>query len=562
MPSESLRKRLHLFIVLDGQKDNAPDTHTFIALKKLLGISPALTSDNSPIVTRENGCRVFHGFIENIPYSLYVKGDSLLSGKRYSILLFADVAHNVYLEENHHWISSILFLDCDTRTTGRDIQCLLSSLEKDSKCGGVTGFLLVENTVPGNIIILLQEFYMYFHEHIINKASDTLFNKCTLLHGGFSLIRYSAFRECLEELSKVPRDNDINMINRLELGEDRYITTLILCKEYKTKYIPEAVAKTVIPDTSCSFITQQRRWNQSILSNQIKLLFQEKRLLLRMSKMQFIQWFILFMQFIGIWTTLAVFSLIVEQGWYNNIFPKGCIAMGVWGYSVILAFTLINRAIDKIHIWVKCNLLIFTIIFNYGMICAITDLIKLQNYLTLILIFIQPILLLILAIKSSKYTKRIRLICGFACNYFLGLPISNIIYLYSFANLDNRSWGTRGVDQELLNQPLNHKFDNFFENRIYVKGSCKLQAAQEQDKYNITGFTKKMLGLILFLVINFVLIESMFMSKNFGFFVFKNVEIKSYFPILMALNLPNILRCLMSFLYHRSLGSEAVSNEM
>lgn len=81
--------------------------------------------------------------------------------------------------------------------------------------------------------------------------------------------------------------------NLLSLGEDRYLTTLILkhCEpflpaafrikltqsaavpNYKTKFTPDALAMTVAPDRWSILLSQRRRWINSTVHNLAELMF-------------------------------------------------------------------------------------------------------------------------------------------------------------------------------------------------------------------------------------------------------------------------------------------------
>ena len=60
----ALKKRIHIFIFLDRQRDNEPDTVTFKAYQKLLNIEVRDEVNRSSQI-KKHGCRVFNGFIED-----------------------------------------------------------------------------------------------------------------------------------------------------------------------------------------------------------------------------------------------------------------------------------------------------------------------------------------------------------------------------------------------------------------------------------------------------------------------------------------------------------------
>ena len=63
--------------------------------------------------------------------------------------------------------------------------------------------------------------------------------------------------------------------NLLLLGEDRYLTTLLLktFPKRKNMFCPQAVCKTIVPDTFRVLLSQRRRWINSTVHNLCELVF-------------------------------------------------------------------------------------------------------------------------------------------------------------------------------------------------------------------------------------------------------------------------------------------------
>jgi chitin synthase len=68
------------------------------------------------------------------------------------------------------------------------------------------------------------------------------------------------------------------MKNLLHLGEDRYLTTLLLktFPTFKTTFIQDAFAKTIAPDEWKILLSQRRRWINSTIHNLAELLMIER----------------------------------------------------------------------------------------------------------------------------------------------------------------------------------------------------------------------------------------------------------------------------------------------
>ena len=80
-------------------------------------------------------------------------------------------------------------------------------------------------------------------------------------------------KEVVEAYQEI-RVDTLHMKNLLHLGEDRYLTTLLLKfhSKYKTKYIFRAHAWTIAPDSWAVFMSQRRRWINSSVHNLIELI--------------------------------------------------------------------------------------------------------------------------------------------------------------------------------------------------------------------------------------------------------------------------------------------------
>jgi chitin synthase len=74
------------------------------------------------------------------------------------------------------------------------------------------------------------------------------------------------------------RVDTLHMKNLLHLGEDRYLTTLILkhFPSYKTKFVRDAHAYTVAPDEWRVLLSQRRRWINSTVHNLSELVFLDR----------------------------------------------------------------------------------------------------------------------------------------------------------------------------------------------------------------------------------------------------------------------------------------------
>lgn len=137
------------------------------------------------------------------------------------------------------------------------------------------------NNAKHSLITMIQV-YEYFISHNLSKAFESLFGSVTCLPGCFSMYRIRAAetgkplfvsREIVEAYAEI-RVDTLHMKNLLHLGEDRYLTTLLLKHHptYKTKFIFDAHCATIAPDSWAVFLSQRRRWINSTIHNLAELI--------------------------------------------------------------------------------------------------------------------------------------------------------------------------------------------------------------------------------------------------------------------------------------------------
>ncbi|KAI0593092.1 class V chitin synthase [Biscogniauxia sp. FL1348] len=174
----------------------------------------------------------------------------------------------------------MLQIDADTVVAPDSATRMVASFLDDTRLIAVCGETALTNA-KGSFITMIQV-YEYYISHNLVKAFESLFGSVTCLPGCFSMYRLRAAesgkplfvsREVVESYSTI-RVDTLHMKNLLHLGEDRYLTTLLLKhhSKYKTKYIMNAKAWTIAPDTWAVFMSQRRRWINSTVHNLIELI--------------------------------------------------------------------------------------------------------------------------------------------------------------------------------------------------------------------------------------------------------------------------------------------------
>ena len=156
----------------------------------------------------------------------------------------------------------ILTIDSDTFLLPDSIRKLVGTM--DSSIDAICGHTLVKNEKI-NLLTRLQG-YEYLLSHELFKSFEAGYNGVLCCPGCFSAFRKSALMEVIDEFER-----SVIFNYRVDYGEDRYLTALLLKNNKKVVYTGVAVAYTVVPETLSSFVIQRKRWIKSWFVNTLYL---------------------------------------------------------------------------------------------------------------------------------------------------------------------------------------------------------------------------------------------------------------------------------------------------
>lgn len=310
-------KRKLLVIVCDGMIiGQGNDRPTPRIVLDILGVSE--TVDPEPLsfeslgegMKQHNMGKVYSGLYEVqghiVPFMVVVKigKPSEVSrpgnrGKRDSQMVIMRFLNRVHYNhpmsplelEMHHQIRNIigvnptfyefmLQIDADTVVAPDSASRMVAAFLHDTRLIGICGETALSNAKSSFTTMI--QVYEYYISHNLTKAFESLFGSVTCLPGCFTMYRIRAAetgkplfvsREVVEAYSQI-RVDTLHVKNLLHLGEDRFLTTLLLKHhpKYKTKYTFHAHAWTIAPDTWGVFMSQRRRWINSTVHNLVELI--------------------------------------------------------------------------------------------------------------------------------------------------------------------------------------------------------------------------------------------------------------------------------------------------
>ncbi|KAL0946000.1 hypothetical protein HGRIS_012276 [Hohenbuehelia grisea] len=314
-------KRKLLLIICDGMiVGSGNDRPTPRIVLDILGADPNLDPEPLSFVSLGEGAKqhnmgkVYSGLYECsghvVPYLVVVKIGKPTErsrpgnrGKRDSQMLLMHFLNKVHFNspmnplelEMYHQIKNVIgvnptfyeylfMVDADTTVDPFSVNRLISAMIHDKKLLGVCGETELANAKQS--LVTMMQVYEYFLSHHMAKAFESLFGSVTCLPGCFTLYRLRTpdthkplliSNQMVQDYSE-NRVDTLHMKNLLHLGEDRYLTTLLLkhFPLFKTQFVRDAHAYTVAPDDWRVLLSQRRRWINSTVHNLGELVFLEQ----------------------------------------------------------------------------------------------------------------------------------------------------------------------------------------------------------------------------------------------------------------------------------------------
>ncbi|TYJ51248.1 chitin synthase 5, partial [Cryptococcus floricola] len=178
---------------------------------------------------------------------------------------------------------TVLCVDADTKVFPDSLTRMNACMVNDTEIMGLCGETKIAN--KSETWVTMIQVFEYYISHHLTKAFESVFGGVTCLPGCFSMYRIKvpkgdrgfwvpilANPDICEHYSENVVDT-LHKKNLLLLGEDRYLSTLMLKTFPKRKmmFCPQAVCKTIVPDTFRILLSQRRRWINSTVHNLFEL---------------------------------------------------------------------------------------------------------------------------------------------------------------------------------------------------------------------------------------------------------------------------------------------------
>jgi chitin synthase len=177
----------------------------------------------------------------------------------------------------------VLMVDADTKVFPDSLTHMVSAMVKDPEIMGLCGETKIANKRKSWVTMI--QVFEYFISHHLSKSFESVFGGVTCLPGCFCMYRIKAPKggqnywvpilanpDVVEHYSENVVDT-LHKKNLLLLGEDRYLSTLMLKTFPKRKqiFVPQGVCKTTVPEEFGVLLSQRRRWINSTVHNLMEL---------------------------------------------------------------------------------------------------------------------------------------------------------------------------------------------------------------------------------------------------------------------------------------------------
>ncbi|CAG8613826.1 12456_t:CDS:2 [Cetraspora pellucida] len=376
-------KRKLLFFIADGMiVGSGNDRPTPRIVLDILGVDPKM--DPEPLAFKSIGegsqqmnyGKVYSGLYEYeghvVPYIVVVKVGKPTEknrpgnrGKRDSQIILMRFLNRVHFElemtplelEIYHQMKNVigvnpsfyeyvLMVDADTEVMPDSLNRMISCMLHDGRIIGICGETTLVNE-EGSWTTMIQV-YEYYISHHLAKAFESLFGSVTCLPGCFCMYRIRTpvknnpliiSTTVIDEYSENHVDT-LHKKNLLSLGEDRYLTTLMMkhFPQYKMTFTPDAMCKTAAPDRWSVLLSQRRRWINSTIHNLMELMFLPEMCGFCCFSMRFVVFIDLFGTLILPSTTIYIGYLIYAVVTKRQDLPKISLIMlsAVYGLQAVI----------------------------------------------------------------------------------------------------------------------------------------------------------------------------------------------------------------------------------
>ena len=428
---------------------------------QLLGLLKDTLKVNPSRVTKlltPYGMQLGYTLQGNMPFYVHLKDNSKVKNKkRWSQVMYMNYVLNYRIKYSKipKDKAFILTTDADIDFTCDSVVALLDILARDDKVGAVCARTHPLGTGP----VVWYQIFDYAIGHWFQKAAEHILGCVLCCPGCFSVFRVSAIEQVLSTYSSSV-ETGFDFLTK-DMGEDRWLCTLLIQKGWRLEYSAVSQDSTYCPESFEEFYKQRRRWIPSTIANLAEVISSYGKITTSNDTISIM--FILY-------EFLMVFSSLISPATVILIIVTGLTALddGLSDIALIVVLCIISvlygalcvYATEKTQIDVAKGLtLIFSIIMGVVISGILTDTIsaaiegdpldhvnrtsdKFRFPVDISAVYFG-IFALTFSLAGILHFNEIFCLLH-SIWYLLCLPSGYLfLIIYSMANINNRSWGTR-----------------------------------------------------------------------------------------------------------------------
>ncbi|XP_060561280.1 chitin synthase chs-2-like [Ruditapes philippinarum] len=407
------------------------------------------------VTSRDTSMKTHYGMLtgakENFrALKIHLKDNSKVkSKKRWSQVMY--MKHILKETVQSHQNSYILTTDADVKFTPESVEALLDLMIRDEKVGAVCA-----RTHPlGSGLLVWYQVFEYAIGHWLLKVSEHVLGTVLCAPGCFTVYRCSALNDVLNLYA-----TDIEEAGEFltkNMGEDRWLCTLLVQKGWRIEYCATAKDYTHCPESFDEYFKQRRRWIVSTMANQWLLIKEWSNGKTDKLHVPFLfmvyQIVLLFSTVIGPSSIILVLSGGLKYGkdWSSTVtIPIQIIACICYAIVCILFPQKIQLMVGRL---LCCLYTIFMGIAIVGTVVGIsTDINGVsgaeENFISENMkmsstsVYLIGMAIIFFVTALLHLTEFWAIFYGII--YLLGLPTGYLILMiYSICNITDTSWGTR-----------------------------------------------------------------------------------------------------------------------
>ena len=463
-------KRFEFHIFFDGGADGDDLTDFAKHLVSLLSVSLHLDEQQRyKTFKMPYGLKLSLDVNNLMPVSIHLKDNTKIKNKkRWSQVMYIRYVLNYRIKKEASLTGDntfILMTDADICFDPKSVLLLLDMLASDPYVGAVCA-----RTHPqGSGILYWYQVFEYAIGHWFQKAAEHILGCVLCCPGCFSAFRCSALDSVIEEYSTEVANSKATEFLTKDMGEDRWLCTLLVEKGWRLEYCAVSENHTHCPEDFETFYKQRRRWIPSTVANLSLLIISGSKFAGSNDSVSML--FILYQSILVFSTAIspATIILVIASGLSSayKVSESSVIAIIVILVILSTAYGLYCMYADpQCQLYVAKVASFIMVVFMSVVIVGhlmniVYDVVSLLAYsciypttcngtingtftfpLTPSTMYLVLFTLLFILTGFLHFKEFCCLIHGVW--YFIALPSGYLILLiYSVANLDDRSWGTR-----------------------------------------------------------------------------------------------------------------------